>query len=110
MQKTTITKELFISSIEALKKQYEHDRKCSEAFQVILPDDHVSLYDNHILTNQLIKILVELTNDDQGEWIDYYIYELNFGEKWKEYKVMVKGKYFKLETPEELWELLNLMV
>lgn len=109
MKKTTITKELFISSIEALKKQYEHDKKCSEAFKVILPHDYISSYDNHFLTNQLIGILQEATNDNHSEsWIEYYIHELNFGEKWQEYKIRIKGKYFKLETPEELWELLNM--
>lgn len=111
MEKTTITKELFISSIEALKKQYEHDKKCSEAFKIILPNDYISSYENHLLTNQLIKILQESTNDNHSDsWIEYYIYELDFGSKWQEYKVMVKDKPFKLETSEELWELLNLEV
>ncbi len=109
MKKTTITKELFISSIEEMKKQYEHDRKCSEAFKVILPHDYVSSYDNHILTNQLIGILQEATNDNHSEsWIEYYMHELNFGELWQTFKVTVKGKDFKLQTPDDLWELLNL--
>ncbi len=106
-----MTKELFIKSIEALQKQYEHDRKCSEAFKLILPHDYISGYDNHILTNQLIGILQESTNDNHvNSWIEYYMHELDFGEKWKTGKVTINGKDFKLETPGELWELLNLEI
>lgn len=80
-----MTKELFIETIEALRKQYEHDEKCSEAFRVILPNDHISNYDNHWLTNQLIKLLQIPFNDDHKDsWIEYYINEINFGKLYYE--------------------------
>lgn len=109
-----ITKELFLESIEALKAQSEHDKKCSEAFEVILPHDHVSLYDNDRVVGQLVKILKVLTEDshpnfDDGSpgWIDYYIYDLEFGEKYRPGSVSVAGEDYELKTPEDLWNLLN---
>lgn len=80
-----MTKELFIETIEALRLQSEYDSKCSEAFNVILPNDYVSNYDNHWLTNQLIKLLqVEMNDETRDSWIEYYIYELEFGVKYRE--------------------------
>ena len=82
-----ISKELFVQSIESLKKQDEYDRKCVDAFQDILNEDRIVIgYNNSILTSQIINILTELTNDDNGKyggWIEYFIYELNFGENYK---------------------------
>jgi hypothetical protein len=40
-------RELFMECMDAIEKQYEHDRKCSDAFQIILPQDFITGYDNH---------------------------------------------------------------
>lgn len=79
-----IPKDLFVETIEALKKQYEHDKKCHEAFKVILPNDYVTSYDNHLLTNQLVKLLqIEFNDDHKDSWIEYYLWELDFGKEYK---------------------------
>ena len=100
-----MTKELFIHSIEALHKQYLHDDKCAEAFKVILPNDYTTLYDNHHVIDALTKILVDATNDT-SDWISYFIYELNFGKDWKDGMIKENGKDIKLQTTEDLWNLL----
>ena len=103
------TKELFIETINELKKQHKHDKKCSKAFSVILPDDHISFYDNHWVHNQLVKILKTAMNDSQKDgWIDYFLWELDFGNEWEEGKISVGDKDFKLKTAEDLWNLLNI--
>lgn len=69
------TKDLFIETIHEIEKQYNHDRKCSDAFKVILPNDYTSNYANHWLQNQLIKILQIAMNDNhKGSWIEYYLW------------------------------------
>ncbi len=79
------TKEMFVETIGELKKQYDHDRKCSEAFQVILPTDFISGYNNSKLTNQLVKILAIAFNDNhEHSWIEYFLWELDWGAKYKE--------------------------
>ncbi len=79
-----ITRNLFIETINEIKKQYDHDNKCYEAYKVIFADDYVSGYDNHWIQNQLIKLLkVALNDDHKDSWIEYFLYELDFGKKYK---------------------------
>lgn len=111
MEKTKnlkITKELFIETIEAIEKQYRHDRECADAFKVILPNDHVSCYDNHYLNNQLIKLLqIGMDDNHKHSWIDYYIWELDFGKKYKKGDVKVHNEDFNLVSASDLWDLLH---
>lgn len=78
-----MTKEQFISSIEAIKEQYENDEKITKALNIIQPDSFNSFNGGIVLVNHLIQLLVDLTND-KNSWIEYFIYELDFGEKYKE--------------------------
>lgn len=104
------TKDLFIETINEIQKQHDNDRKCSEAFKVILPNDHTSNYDNHWLQNQLIKVLQIAMNDNhENSWIEYYLWELDFGRKWKEGSIKVNSKNFKLQNVHDLWDILNII-
>lgn len=106
--KIIFTKDMFIKAINEIEKQYNHDKKCLEAFKVILPNDYTSGYDNHWLQNQLIEILKIAMNDNhKNSWIEYYLWELDFGKKWTKYSIEIKGKSFKLKNAYDLWDLLN---
>lgn len=103
------SKELFIETINEIEKQHRHDSKCSEAFRVILPNDHISNYANHWLQNQLIKVLQIAMNDNhKHSWIGYYMWELDFGLKYYKGCVKIHDKDFKLKTASDLWDLLNI--
>lgn len=107
--RTSITRELFIESIEQIQKQIIHDQKCNKAFQVILPNDFTSGYVNRWVQEQLIKVLKVATNDNHKDsWIEYFIYELDFGSRYKDGCVKISGKDFKLQTASDLWDLLHL--
>jgi hypothetical protein len=103
-----IDKSLFIECIEQIKLQSIHDDNCHKAFKIILPVDYISGYNNGILYNQLIKVLKVLCDDTENNWIEYYIYELEFGKLWHSPSVKIDGKSFRLKTSEDLWRLLNL--
>lgn len=105
--KFTFTKELFIEIIDAIEKQRRYDEKCSDAFKTILPHDHISCYDNSLLQTQLINILKLATGDSTDGLIDYYIWELDFGRKWKTGCVKIKNKSVKLKTADDLWTVFN---
>lgn len=79
-----LTRELFVETIEAIKKQNEHDIKCSEAMGVIYPDSFEAgmLYENHYVMNQIVKLL-QVAFDDETEHslIEYFMWELDFGKK-----------------------------
>ncbi len=102
------TKKMFIEAIGEIKKQHDHDRKCSDAFKVILPHDYTSGYDNHKLTNQLVKILAIAFNDNNSEsWIEYYLWELDFGKKYKDGCARnADGSNIDLSTAGKLYDFL----
>ena len=102
------TKELFVETIDEIKKQYDHDEKCSEAFKVILPNDFISGYSNHILKNQLIKILQLSFNDaHKDSWIEYFMWELEFGKKYKKGMATEKdGTEINLSDASHLFDFL----
>lgn len=54
----------------------------------------------------LVSLLEHLSNDDD-EWIRYYIYELDYGKKYEPGTVKIDSKPVKLETIEDLWNLLT---
>jgi hypothetical protein len=103
-----MTKELFIETMNALTEQYEHDIKCVRAFQTILPDTFTGMYDNSRLYTQLVKTLrIQMDDDTDDSWIDYYVDELDFGRLWRPGKVVIAGNDIKLGTANDLWNLLT---
>ena len=102
-----MTLKLFKETIEAIVAQQKHDDKCSDAFQLILNEDRVYIgYDNSILVSQIFKILADVMQDD-GDWISYFIYDLEFGTKYKKGCAIEKdGKEIKLDTIENLYKYL----
>jgi hypothetical protein len=102
-----ITKELFIDTINAIQKQFDHDEKCHEAFEIILPNDFNTGYDNNIIVCQLIKLLGFMINDESS-WIEYFIYDLEFGKKYRDGCVTDQDGTVNIDmsTPEKLFEYL----
>lgn len=104
----TFDKKLFIETMSALEKQYRHDMKCNKAFQTILLDASCCLYNNEAIENQLRSILKRAMNDDhKHSWIDYFMYELDFGKKYKKGCATRKDKTFiNLKTSSALYDYL----
>lgn len=101
-------KQLFIDSINALKKQSEHDNNCYNAFKVILPHCHVTSYDNSVITEAFISFLkIEMKDTNKDGWIDYFIYELDYGKNYTEGMCKYKdGSIIDISTPEKLFDFL----
>lgn len=110
-----MTKELFIKSIAAIQLQIENDIKVAEKLSEAFPSSFQAnlLPDNHWLQNALLEIL-QVQMDDEFDptynksWIEYFCWELNFGEENYRLKAFDKNKKeIPLSTPSELWEFLN---
>ena len=103
------SRELFVETINEIEKQYEHDRKCSDAFKVILPNDYVSNYANHWLQNQLLKVIQIAMNDDHKySLIEYFLWELDFGKKYKVGCMKNRdGSPIDFSDAGRLWDYLN---
>lgn len=85
MSKINLTKKQFVSILDGLQKQFAHDSKCCDAFEVILPEASVCLYNNNHIVKPVVDLLVELMGDNReaNEYkiglIDYFIYDIDFG-------------------------------
>ena len=107
-------KQLFIEAIEAIQKQVKLDIEVSKHLGKAFPnafEDNL-LPDNHYLQNVLLKVLQIEMNDLQlcehgYSWIEYFLWELNFGEENYRLKVTQNGKEIKMSNAAELYDLLN---
>ena len=54
----------------------------------------------------MIKLLSEIFKDEEEGWINYYIYELEFGKRWKPGYIIDNGRDIKMETPGDLYDYL----
>ena len=106
------SRELFVETVEAIESQYRHDENCAKAFKVLLPSDYTSGYDNHFINNQLIKIIQVALNDSNMDnsqsWIEYFMFELDFGKKYEVGMVTNTDKSpIDLSDVGRLWDYLN---
>lgn len=103
-------KELFVETIEKIRQQYEHDVMCSEKLKDVFPNAFKAnlMYENHLITNQLVKILQITFNDEhEHSWIEYFMYELDFGVKNDKFKATDgSGNNIPLSNAEELYNFL----
>lgn len=99
-------KQTFISAVEALHNQSKKDNINAEHLKAVFPDCDLLLYDNSTLSDALIDVLRAIM-DDKDNWINYFIYELDFGAKNDKLKAWDKdGNNIPLSTPEDLYNLL----
>lgn len=77
-----ISKKQFSDAIEAIKKQFDHDRNCAEKIKEVYKDAFQAnlLYDNSFVVAGILKLLKDIFKDEAG-WIEYFIYEMDFGSK-----------------------------
>lgn len=101
-------KEIFISAIKAMQAQYKYDNNVANHLEQAFPNSFrdTLLPDNTILQQGLIKVLKDAMND-KGNWIEYFIFELDFGRKNDILKVTIDDVEQPLHTPTDLYNLLK---
>ena len=96
-----ISKEQFVSLIEALEQQYQKDIEYKNSLSDVLNTD-CGLYDNSILSKAIINLLrCSFPMEENHCEIEFYCYYQNFGRVETEYEVIV-------ETATELYDRLVL--
>lgn len=107
-------KQLFIEAIEAIRKQVQLDSEVSKHLGRAFPSAFEAnlLPRNHFLLNALIHVLQVEMNDLQlcvygQSWIEYFLWELNFGEENYRLKVTQNGKEIKMSNAAELYDFLK---
>jgi len=104
------SKKFFKECLKAIRKQQRFDRECAYSIKRLYPSAFESnlIYDNSIVIEQLIKVLKVAFHDNHGHsWIDYFIWELDFGKKNKDLKATDKdGNNIPLSNASDLYNLL----
>ena len=99
-----LTKKQFTDAMTAIIEQNAEDDRISKALSSICPDS--CFYDTKYATKALIYLL-KSTMKDSYEWIDYWLYELECGEKYQNDSVLFNKKPCKLKTIADLYALLK---
>ena len=107
-------KQLFIEAIDAIQQQCEFDIEVSKNLGKAFPDAFKAnlMPKNHYLQNALLKILQTEMNDlgnveCGASWIEYFCWELNFGQENYRLKVYTHGKEVPMSNAAELYDFLN---
>jgi hypothetical protein len=105
-----MTKELFIECIQAIEQQMKYDMEIATNLGKVFPDAFKEnlLPKNHFLQNALIHVLqVEMNDEVNGwSWIEYFLWETNFGKESYRLTASIDQKPIHLSTPEDLYDLL----
>lgn len=104
-----MNKQTFVECIDAIEAQYKYDAECAEAIGKVFTEPHSYMlqYDNHKIVNALVLALSESMDDDEN-WIEYYLWELDFGKRNADLKAYdAQGAEIPLSNAGELYDLLE---
>jgi len=99
-----ITLELFKKTLTNLQEFEKDIEAVDKALKKLSPDfGGFNMYEPQ---RSILSLLEEWTNDNCC-WIEYFIYGLDWGKKWKVGTIMGNGEDIKLQTIEDLYKLLT---
>lgn len=98
-----LTLEQFSVYIEFIKERDKNMEKINKLFTEEFEDSIFYPYFRY--EAQMVRLL-ETVMKDKGEWISYFIYDLDFGNKWHENCVTDGDKDIPLGTIEDLYNFL----
>ena len=100
-----LSKELFIETIDFIRERNDQENKIHQMFKEEFTDGIFWPYNRY--ENQLVKVLTEIMDDKETEWISYYCWEKGFGRDNKLQVFDKDGKEIPLVSSEDLWNLLT---
>lgn len=100
-------KEEFIEALINLRNMTAREEEILDAFK-ISPEWSCGewIYNYYKMIEQMCDLDPE-ENLDYGNDLAYWVYELDFGNKWRPGYVTEDGTDIKLETEEDLWNFLT---
>lgn len=100
-----ITKEKFVSIMETIKKEYDSFDRVNTLLGEIFEDGQ-GFYKSYCY-NELIELLKYIFNDFDYSNIEYFIYDLEFGKKYKLGMITDKdGKDIDFSSSDKLYDYL----
>lgn len=100
-----LSKEEFIVAIEDIKSVNDYHSGLNDYFHKNGADGY--LFQPDCTATSLLLLHKIFGDSDNDNWIEYFCFDLNFGEKWKPGLLTEKdGTDIRLETADDLYELL----
>ena len=94
----------FVTTMTSLQNFWDFENELNELIYSRCNDGYVFLPENISTT---VKVLEKMFNDEENNWIDYFIWDLCFGRKWHPGMITnADGSDCKLNTPQDLYKLL----
>ena len=99
-----ISKELFIETIDFIRERNDKQEQIDKLFGKEFEDSRFWPYSKYEV--QLVKVLKNIMRDEETEWIDYYLWEKDYGRDSTLNVTEADGTPIPLTTSEDLWNLL----
>lgn len=100
-------KQVFLETMEAIKKQKASDDKRHELLcQALNSCLYIEDQQSQFLIPQTIELLAHMVGD-KSDLIDYFIYDCEFGKKDMTFKI--DGVIFPLRTPNQLYKAITVL-
>ena len=100
-----LTKEQFCDAVDTYKKMCDEEDKIREVLDVGFewtPSQWIGAY--YALLTQMCELEDDIL---YGNDLDYFCYDLNFGQKWEPGMIMIDGEDIPCRNVEELWDMIT---
>lgn len=94
-------KEIFVLLINALEKQCKEDEDTRKALSPVFSESTIIIHTK--LITDIISVIDQSTNTDG--WVDWWIWENDFGRK--KLEVTENGKEVTIKTPGQLYDFIT---
>lgn len=99
-----ITKELFITTIEMLRLQFQYDIEQAQALSIALKvvEENIPTYNNNSLFKAIISLLqVYFPKKDGFCMIEHYCFEMNFGKLGEQELITIDDLWFEVNKNQK---------
>lgn len=103
-QEVVVTYKDFCIYLRRIKAIFDFESELAKLSKPTDKDEFTLFYPTMI--DDVVDLLEMIMNDLENHWISYFIYDLNFGEKYKKGDVTIDGDEHPLRNVKDLWELL----
>ena len=103
-QEVVVTYKDFCTYLRRIKAIFDFESELAKLSKPTDKDEFTLFYPTMI--DDVVDLLEMIMNDLENHWISYFIYDLNFGEKYKKGDVTIDGDEYPLRNVKDLWELL----
>lgn len=103
-KEVVVTYKDFWTYLRRIKAIFDFESELAKLSKPTDKDEFTLFYPTMI--DDVVDLLEMIMNDLENHWISYFIYDLNFGEKYKKGDVTIDGDEHPLRNVKDLWELL----